>query len=143
MPTSAERRRRWAVDTSVAVAALDASHVAHAACREAVRTHRPRLAGHAAIETFSVLTRMPGGLAISPTDAVDAVGTIFGEPLWLTPEQTKDLYARLRTLGLSGGAVYDALVATATTANRCRLLTRDLRARPTYELLGVEVDYLT
>lgn len=144
MPTSAERRRqgRWAVDTSVAVAALDASHAAHATCREAVRRHRPKLAGHAAFETFSVLTRMPSGMALSPSDATDALVTVFGEPIWLTPDQHMELYTRLRTLGLTGGAVYDALVAGAAEANRCRLLSRDLRARPTYELLGAPVEYL-
>ena len=59
----------YAVDTSVAVAALDAAHTAHAWCRDAVVTHRPALAGHAAYETYSVLTRMPGDLAVDPPDA--------------------------------------------------------------------------
>jgi hypothetical protein len=57
MPTSADG---WAVETSVAVAALDAGHAAHAVCAGVVRSRRPALAGHAEWETFSVLTRMPG-----------------------------------------------------------------------------------
>lgn len=53
----------WAVATSVAVAALDAAHAAHTPCHAAVVERRPRLAGHAALEAFSVLTRMPGAMA--------------------------------------------------------------------------------
>ena len=63
MATNADR---CAVDTSVAVAALDAAHGAHAACRSVVQMRRPCLSGHAAFETFSVLTRRPGQLAVAP-----------------------------------------------------------------------------
>ena len=40
--------------------------------------------------------------------------------------------------GVAGGAVYDALVGEAARVNGCRLLTRDQRAKRTYELLGVD-----
>ena len=143
MPTSAERGDdRWAVDTSVAIAALDATHAAHAECRQVVSERRPRLSGHAAFETVSVLTRMPGTRAIAPSDALDLVNAVFPDPLWLSTADTADLYGRLRTLGISGGAVYDALVGSAATAHGHRLLTRDLRARRTYDLLGVDTVYL-
>ena len=72
MPTSAEG---WAVDTSVAIEALDSGDAAHIACATVVRSVRPALAGRAAWETFSVLTRMPGQLAV---DAPTAVGVIEG-----------------------------------------------------------------
>ena len=35
-----------------------------------------------------------------------------------------------------------ALVGEAARTNQCRLLTRDLRARRTYDLLGVEYDFV-
>jgi len=142
MPTNADHHRSWAVDTSVAVAALDASHVAHRTCREAVRELRPHIAGHAAFETLSVLTRMPGTLAIAPTDALDLIEAVFPDPLWLRVDDASALFGRLRTIGITGGSVYDALVGIAAASNRCRLLSRDLRARRTYELLGVETRYL-
>ena len=143
MPTSAETSdSRWAVDTSVAVAALDASHVAHETCRAAVRELRPRLAGHAAFETFSVLTRMPGALAVAASDAIDALDVVFPDPIWLGIDESRALFARLRTLGLTGGAVYDGLVGTAAKSQGCRLLTRDRRAGRTYDLLGVETHQL-
>lgn len=139
MPTSAEG---WATDTSVAVAALDRGHAAHTRCATAVRSLRPALAGHAAWETFSVLTRMPGQLAVDAPTAASVIGRTFPSVCWLAPEDSLALFARLATIGLVGGAVYDALVGEAARTNGCRLLTRDLRARRTYELLGVAHEVL-
>lgn len=126
----------WAVDTSVAVAALDAAHSAHDACLEVVRRKRPVLAGHAALELYAVLTRMPGSLGVDPRDAAALIDRVFGDVAWLSPAAGADLRGRLPVLGITGGAVYDALVAEAARSNGCRLFTRDQRARRTYDLLG-------
>lgn len=139
MPTSAEGR---AVDTSVAVAALDASHAAHEPCRRAVVEHRPALAGHAAFETFSVLTRMPGRLAVDPPTATAVIRRTFPEVLWLPADRSRQLIDRLGTIGIVGGAVYDALVAEASLAHGRVLLTRDRRAARTYDLLGVDYEHI-
>jgi predicted nucleic acid-binding protein len=132
----------YAVDTSVAVAALDAGHTAHAPCRDAVRSLRPVLAGHAAFETYSVLTRMPGVLSVDPTDAGALVARVFPQSVWLTPAQQRRLLERLATLGVTGGSVYDALVGEAARRHGLRLLTRDHRARRTYDLLGVDHQFV-
>ncbi len=137
MPTSADR---WAVDTSVAVAALDAGHAAHGVCARAVRSLRPGLAGHAVWETFSVLTRMPGQLAVDAPTAAEVMGRTFPTVYWLAPGAATELFARLSTIGLVGGAVYDALVGEAARASGARLLTRDLRAKRTYDLLGIDYE---
>ena len=134
MPSSAD----YAVDTSVAVAALDGGHAAHAVCRAAVLEHRPALAGHAAFETFAVLTRMPGRLAIDPPTAAAVIGQMYPTTCWLDPEAAASLLARCGSIGLAGGAIYDALVGEAARSGGRRLLTRDLRARRTYDLLGVD-----
>ena len=47
------------VDTSVAVALIVADHDQHDAVHEAVGSERIGLPGHAAFETFSVLTSLP------------------------------------------------------------------------------------
>ncbi len=139
MPTSVDR---YAVDTSVAVAALDAGHAAHGMSREAVQLHRPGLAGHAAFETLSVLTRMPGPLAIDAPTATDIIARVFPTVHWLEPEAARSLLVRLGPVGITGGAVYDALVGEAARLNGCRLLTRDQRARRTYDLLGVDYEMI-
>lgn len=137
MPTSADR---WATDTSVAVAALDGGHAAHGVCRQVVLEHRPALAGHAAFETFSVLTRMPGQLAVDAPTALSIIDQVFPERCWLDERAARALLARCGEAGVRGGAVYDALVGAAARINGFRLLTRDLRARRTYDLLGVDYE---
>ena len=139
MPTNADT---WAVDTSVAVAALDGSHAAHVICRDAVRKHRPALAGHAAFETFSVLTRLPGELSIDAPTAQSIIAAVFPSICWLEHDAATRLLQRLGVIGVSGGAVYDALVGEAAWVSERRLLTRDLRARRTYDLIGVEYELI-
>lgn len=137
MPTSADR---YAVDTSVAVAALDGGHTAHAACRAAVTDHHPALAGHAAFETYSVLTRMPGQLAVDGPTASRLLSRAFPEACWLTRSDARALLDPCASVGITGGAVYDALVGEAARRAGRRLLTRDQRARRTYDLLGVDYE---
>ena len=138
MPTNAKpAAQRWAVDTSVAVAAVDASHSAHQLCRRVVVERRPGLAGHAAFETYSVLTRMPGALAVDSSTASTLLDRVYPVVHWLKPDAVQPLLARLGQVGIVGGAVYDALVGEAARVNDCTLLTRDLRAKRTYDLLGV------
>ncbi len=48
--------------------------------------------------------------------------------------------AVLADLGISGGAVYDALVGLAARAAGLTLLTRDARALGTYAALGLPVE---
>lgn len=137
MPISADR---YAVDTSVAVAALDGAHAAHDACRSAVSARRPTLSGHAAFETYSVLTRMPGALTVDGPTATEALRRVFPDMSWLSAEQASALLARCGPLGVVGGAIYDALVGEAARLEGRTLLTRDNRARRTYDLLGVEYE---
>lgn len=134
MPANAER---WCVDTSVAVAALDASHEAHVACRSVCQEHRPALAGHAAFETYSVLTRLPGPARVSAEVASSAIEAAFPVRCWLDRSRHERLLGRLAPLGIEGGMVYDALVGESARVLGRTLLTRDVRARRVYDLLGV------
>jgi predicted nucleic acid-binding protein len=54
--------------------------------------------------------------------------------------QAADLGRELARLGISGGAVYDALVGAAVRHHRLPLVSTDTRARPVYEALGVEIE---
>jgi toxin FitB len=49
----------------------------------------------------------------------------------------------LSRLGITGGAVYDALLALAASEHGTALATRDARARGTYDAVGVEVIVVT
>lgn len=133
---------RWACDTSVAVAALDPVHEAHPACRTALVELRPALAGHAAFETYSVLTRLPPPLRLSADQAVSVLSAAFPGECWLDAKGMRDLRERLAVLDIVGGSVYDALVGQASGTNGRTLLTRDRRAERTYRSLGVEYQFV-
>lgn len=133
----------WAVDTSVAVAALDESHAAHLSCRPVVAQRRPALAGHAGFETYSVLTRLPGPQRASPALVSNVLARAFPIRCWLDQTHQNDLLERLGDLGITGGMVYDALVGESARRVGRVLLTRDGRAQRTYDLLGVSDELLT
>lgn len=97
------------------------------------------LAGHAAIETYSVLTRLPGDLRLEPADAARLLAERFAPPLLLSQKATRKLAETFARLEISGGAVYDALVALAASEHDVELATRDARARGTYEAVGARV----
>ena len=127
------------LDTSAAVALVVEDHETHAATLDAVRGRRLGLAGHAWFETYSVLTRLPGGLRRSPADVAALLAHDFPATAFLADEAAAALGPELARLGISGGAVYDALVGAAARQHGGLLLSGDARARPIYEALGVRV----
>jgi predicted nucleic acid-binding protein len=128
------------LDTSVAVALLIADHESHSAVMETVRGRVLGLAGHAWFETYSVLTRFPGSRRRSPAEAGRLLAKNFPASAFLGDAETRELAGELARLGISGGAVYDGLVAGAARQHGRPLLTRDARARMVYDRLGVEVE---
>jgi len=128
-----------ALDTSVAIPLLVKTHREHAAIVRWCGSRELMLSGHAIAETYSVLTRLPGDLRISPIDAARLVGDWFGAPLLLGGETAARVPEVLSELGIAGGAVYDALVGLAAAEHDARLATRDMRAKPTYEMVGARV----
>lgn len=128
-----------ALDTSAAIPLVVRSHIAHAVVTEALGRRVPCLTGHTAVEAYSVLTRLPGDSRLLPDDAVRLLADRF-EATFLVPAATaKALPATLARAGVSGGAVYDAVVALAARAASVPLLTRDRRAAATYR--RVEIAY--
>lgn len=127
------------VDTSVAVPLLVQTHQAHAAVVRWWDHRELALSGHALAETYSVLTRLPGDLRLSPADAARLLSERFAQPLLLRPKVARRVPEVLSRLGIAGGAVYDALVALAAAEHGADLATRDARARSTYETVGVQV----
>jgi len=127
----------WQLDTSVAVPLLVFSHTAHAGVSATVGRRRLRLGVHAALETYSVLTRLPGDARLTALDASHLVTSRFGEPTPLVAGRLSSLIADLAALGIAGGAVYDALIAVTAADAGDTLLTRDSRAAATYTKLGV------
>lgn len=139
MPTSAEHEPELLVDTSVAVALSVADHDGRPAARAVAEGRRIGLAGHAAFETFSVLTRLPAPARRTPAAVTRLLAANFPHTRFLAPGQAADLLARLAAAGVSGGSVYDAMVGAVAAGHGVPLLTRDRRALGTYRALDVEV----
>jgi predicted nucleic acid-binding protein len=126
-----------AVDTSVAVPLLSQAHALQPKFSDWAHGKQLWLAGHAATETYSVLTRLPSGFALGALDAVRLLDESFVGVLTLPTTATA--YRELARLGVTGGAVYDGLVALAAKEHAAVLATHDARALSTYERLSVDV----
>lgn len=129
-----------ALDTSVAVPLLVASHTAHDVVQSWAAGRVLGLCGHALAETYAVLTRLPGDARVDPADAAALIDDNFTEHLVLAPDVTGTSHRELARCGVSGGATYDGLVALAAREHGALLVTRDARARPTYEAVGAQVE---
>lgn len=130
------------VDTSAAVALLVADHEHHESTFRALGGRCLGLSGHAAFETFSVLTRLPVPARRTPEVVTHLLATNFPENRYLSAEQAAALLSRLASENVAGGAVYDALVGAAAAAHHLVLVTRDRRALDTYRAFGAEVELL-
>lgn len=130
------------MDTSVAVPLLVASHERHRAVAEWARGRTLSLSGQALAETYSVLTRLPGDARVAPADAVTLIDENFAETLVLSATSVQGAHRELAGNGVAGGATYDGLVALSAREHDAVLVTRDARARSTYETLGVAVEVL-
>ncbi len=130
------------LDSSVAVALLVEDHIAHGSSLEAVRGFRLGMAGHALFETMSVLTRLPGADR-RPVGIVEtAIARSFPATRFLSEAGSLSLMTEIGEAGISGGAIFDALVAAAAREHGLVLATRDSRARSTYRALNVEVRFI-
>lgn len=125
------------------VAALSAWHGQHepaAAALEAVDV----LPAHVLVEVYSVLTRLPSGLAVPPALAADVLARRFSRPpLRLDDSARAGVLQTLAAAGVLGGASYDGLVALEARAHAQPLLTLDERAQSTYRRLGAEFALIT
>ena len=131
-----------AADTSLVVAAFASWHERHEAARRALDGGL-QLIEHCAIETYSVLTRLPPPHRTSGEVVRDFLTARFPQPfLRLSAQAYKDFILGLPDLGVAGGAAYDALVAATAAGCGAELVTCDRRALPVYERYGLRTQLL-
>ena len=71
------------------------------------------------------------------------IATRFPHPwLRLTGPAYRKFLSGLAELNVTGGSVYDALVAATAAAHAVPLITCDRRAVPIYERYGIRVQFL-
>jgi predicted nucleic acid-binding protein len=136
LPTNADHDPLL-LDTSAALALVDASHPGFTAVETASAGRRLGLAGHAVWETLSVLTRLPPPHRLSGQDALRLIEVNFPESRQLAPQVVPALMREFAAKGILGGAVWDGLVGAAARSHGLTLISTDRRAQPVYELLKV------
>lgn len=126
-----------AADTSLVVAAFASWHEMHQPARQALDAGL-RLPEHCALETYSVLTRLPAPHRAPGGVVRDFIAARFPEPfLRLSPAGYRAFLLGLWEREVTGGAAYDALVAATAAGHSAELLTCDRRASVVYERYGV------
>ena len=119
-------------DTSVLVASLVRSHTMHARAgswhRKAMRGELEFLvSAHTLAELYSVLTSLPLRPRIQPPVALALVERNVRKPatvVFLDGQDYADVLGEVARLGLTGGAVYDAVIVHAARKGGAdRLLT--------------------
>jgi len=108
-----------------------------------IASQRTRLLAQVAVETYSVLTRLPPPQRVSPSLALGFLQATFAfPPVALSPDGFQQLLDLAATRTISGGAVYDALIGATAKQESATLLTLDQRAVATYQLLGVDFRFV-
>lgn len=135
MPISAD----LLLDTSAALAVLRDVSPAHVEAFDLTQGLVLGLAGHAMVETFSVLTRLPGSSRLAAAHAARLISREFPGSVALPSSTAVGAVPLFAEAGIAGGAVYDGLVGLAAKTAGITLLSCDRRALSTYAALGVDV----
>lgn len=90
-----------------------------------------------------MLSRMPEPYRMMPAVVMEALERLSNSP-WLALDAAGQHSCLRRAIAeeLSGGALYDALIAATAREHGATLLSADRRAREAYEVMGVEVSYI-
>lgn len=126
---------KFALDTSCLVALLAEWHEHH---KTAVRGYEKRLArgerlviaGHAYLECFSVLTRLPPPLTTAPETAAAILSKYLdhGELAGMTAEVCRGAVQDFAARSMGGGRIYDSIIALCShQAGAATLLTYQTR----------------
>ena len=133
-------------DTSVLIAGFDSTHPSFVSAARALGETRRSgvLVSHTIAETFAVLSA-PGGPYPATTADVLAYLDQFltRKPVGLSPGRYPAAVRELAAAGVSGGAVYDGLIAIAARQSGADLVSLDARASQTYQRVGARFSLLS
>ena len=131
-----------AADSSITIAALLADHPAHKTAADALARCKTTIA-HVALETYSVLTRLPAPHRVDAKTATTVLAKrLAAAYATLDAGAYATAPSTLAGARVSGGATYDGLIALTALEHDLELLTRDNRAERTYRALNVPYQLL-
>ena len=133
-------------DTSVLVPGFTATHAFYAAAEPALIEVREEggLAAHTMAEAYSVLSAPGGVYRAEPELVLEYLKELLGDspPIQPRPESYREALELLAGEGRGGAPVFDALIALAVRDADATLVSLDRRAKPIYELCGVDMQFL-
>lgn len=116
-------------DTSVLVAALIINHPKHSVCFSWLKSAESRniqsfISTHSLAETYSVITRLPMQSRITPEQAQIIILDIsqYLEAIPLLSKDYQTVIAQMANLNLTGGGIFDALIAQAAIKAKVNIL---------------------
>lgn len=128
-------------DSSVAIAGFAEWHPHFERAHSVLRSDSP-LGAHVALEVYSALTRLRPPFRVPTALAAEYIAGFAPKRLALPGREHDGIVNRLAESGISGGAVYDALVGLTAAHHSLTLLTLDRRAESTYKRLGIDYELL-
>lgn len=124
-------------DTSVVVAAFASWHEKHEPARKLLDGGLDLIA-HCALESYSVLTRLPAPHRAPASLVGQFLRERFPRPyLRMSASAYRSFILHLPENGVSGGSAYDALIAATAAHAGVELVSCDRRATLIYERYGV------
>ncbi len=132
-----------AIDSSVLIAGFASWHEFRARAQKVLREN-PHLPAHAALESYSILTRLPAPHRAPAPLVLEFLVAHFKKPfLTLSADHYGVLMRQLDQNGITGGATYDAPIGYTAKAHEAVLVSCDSRAMRTYQALDVQLRLLT
>jgi toxin FitB len=110
--------KTFALDSSCMIAAVSTWHEHHEAAAAEIERRlglgeRLVVVGHALVEAYAVLTRLPAGHRLAPADAWILIKGNFvdrAKIVALESDGYRDLLAQVASDGIAGGRTYDRLI---------------------------------
>lgn len=131
------------VDTSVIVRAITCTEPREVARLRDVIAESSTAVAHVLAEAYATLTRLPQPYRVSPEACLRFLDSAFPlTPLTLSSEGYLRVLRFAGELSISGGAIYDLLIAQTAAEHDAALLSLDARAASNYARVGTNYTIL-
>ena len=118
------------IDSSVIVAGVHANHPRHGAAAQwlvqALTAHELMVCHHSVLESYAVLTSLPGELRVTPSEARDLLEATVRANMVVAEFQPESIWSILESLvplSTAGGRSYDAFTACVLHASGARAIS--------------------
>lgn len=127
------------VDTSVIVRVTTTTDAAERAQLQQVIAESPVAISHVLTEAYSTLTRLPQPFRLSPRSCFTFLSAAFhATPIAVSVSGQLRVMELLAENGVTGGAIYDCLIAETAREHNATLVSLDQRALRNYSLVGAD-----